>query len=242
MPQDPSSPTPARGRGRTSRFLFWPLLALVAYALVTTFTLEGYLTTSIPQGQDPSLALRNLDDASRADLVLRNIRQFEKRDDENQTCYYETDVNYWWYWWNNDIETNAWILRAIVKLEPGSDVAPRLVKWLLNNRRNGYYWRSTRDTTLCVAAVSDFVVASGEGTPDYILRFDFDDGACLAVNSWGQRTALKVEPLPGGLQGVVEGVWLVTWLRQGYPSVSDFWMAKKCSPSFSNRRRKTQVD
>jgi hypothetical protein len=58
-------------------------------------------------------------------------------------------------------------------------VAPRLVKWLLNNRRNGYYWRSTRDTTLCVAAMADFVAASGEGRPDYTLRLDLDDGAVV---------------------------------------------------------------
>ncbi len=49
-----------------------------------------------------------------------------------------------------------------------------------NNRRNGYYWRSTRDTTLCVAAHrATSCVASGEGTPDYTLRFDLDDGAVV---------------------------------------------------------------
>jgi hypothetical protein len=123
-----------------------------------------------------SLALANLDDEARARTVLRNIMQYKEENAETQVVHFRTPQAGWWYWWNSDIETNAWVLRAIVRLEPKSDVAPRLVKWLLNNRRNGYYWRSTRDTTMCVAAMSDFVVASGEGKGDFTLTLDFDNG------------------------------------------------------------------
>jgi uncharacterized protein YfaS (alpha-2-macroglobulin family) len=126
-----------------------------------------------------ALALANLDDTQRAKTVLRNLMQYKQENRETQVAWFRTPQHGWWYWWNSDIETNAWILRAIVRLEPKSDVAPRLVKWLLNNRRNGYYWRSTRDTTMCVAAMSDFVVASGEGKPDYTLTLDFDNGAVV---------------------------------------------------------------
>ncbi len=126
-----------------------------------------------------SLALANLDDNKRARTVLRNIMQFKKENSETEVAWFRTPRNGWWYWWNSDIETNAWCLRALVRLEPQSKTAPRLVKWLLNNRKNGYYWRSTRDTTLCVAAMSDFVAASGEGEPDYTLTLDFDNGAVV---------------------------------------------------------------
>jgi len=126
-----------------------------------------------------ALALANLDDADRARLVLQNILQFKEENPETQVAWFRTPQHGWWYWWNSDIETNAMALRALVKLDPKSDVAPRLVKWLLNNRRNGYYWRSTRDTTMCIAAMSDFVVASGEGKPDFTLTLDFDNGASV---------------------------------------------------------------
>jgi len=126
-----------------------------------------------------ALALANLDDTDRAKTVLQNIMQYKEENEETQVAWFRTPARGWWYWWNSDIETNAWILRAITKLDPKSDVAPRLVKWLLNNRRNGYYWRSTRDTTMCLAALSDFVVASGEGQPDYTLTLDFDNGAVV---------------------------------------------------------------
>jgi len=126
-----------------------------------------------------SMAMANLNDEARARAVLRNIMQYKQENAETQVAWFRTPRAGWWYWWNNDIETNAWVLRAIVRLEPKSDVAPRLVKWLLNNRRNGYYWRSTRDTTMCVAAMSDFVVNSGEGKPDYTLTLDFDNGTIV---------------------------------------------------------------
>ncbi|MCK4283297.1 MAG: alpha-2-macroglobulin, partial [Candidatus Brocadiae bacterium] len=126
-----------------------------------------------------SLALANLDDKERAGIVLRNIMQYLEQNLETGIAWFRTPEQGWWYWHNSDIETNAWCLRAIVGLEPRSEVAPRVVKWLLENRRNGYYWRSTRDTTLCVAAMSEFVLASGEGRADYELTLDFDNGAVV---------------------------------------------------------------
>jgi uncharacterized protein YfaS (alpha-2-macroglobulin family) len=85
-----------------------------------------------------------------------------------------TTENYWWFWWNNDIEANAWALKALVTLDPKNDLAPRLVKWLLNNRRNGHYWRSTRDTAQVIAAMTDYMRASGEAAPDYTLSVKID--------------------------------------------------------------------
>jgi uncharacterized protein YfaS (alpha-2-macroglobulin family) len=126
-----------------------------------------------------ALALANLGDLDRARLVLQNILQYKEENAETEVAWFRTPQAGWWHWWNNDIESNAMVLKALVKLDPKSDVAPRLVKWLLNNRRNGYYWRSTRDTTLCLAAMSDFVKASGEGQPDYTLTLDFDRGASV---------------------------------------------------------------
>jgi alpha-2-macroglobulin len=126
-----------------------------------------------------SMALANSGQEDRARTVLQNIMQFKEENRETEVAWFRTPEMGWWYWWNNDIETNAMCLRAIVRLDPKSDVAPRLVKWLLNNRRNGYYWRSTRDTTMCVAAMSDFVAASGEGKPDYTLTLDFDKGTVV---------------------------------------------------------------
>ena len=124
-----------------------------------------------------ALTLAALGDEERGRIVLQNVLQAKEQNEETEVAWIRTPDGGWWYWWNNDIETNAWALRALVRLDPRSALAPRIVKWLLGNRKHGAYWRSTRDTTLCVAAMSEFVQATGEGNPDFTLRIDLDDGA-----------------------------------------------------------------
>jgi hypothetical protein len=121
-----------------------------------------------------ALAMRNQERTDEAKTLLRNVLQFVERDDENETAWVRTPAQYWWFWWNNDIETNAWVLKALVAIDPQNDLAPRLVKWLLNNRRNGHYWRSTRDTALTIAAMVDYMQTSGEAAPDYTLTVSVD--------------------------------------------------------------------
>lgn len=121
-----------------------------------------------------ALALHNEKRPDDAKTVLRNLLQFVERDDSNATAWVRTPENGWWFWWNNDIEANAWTLKALATIDPQNDLAPRLVKWLLNNRRNGHYWRSTRDTALVIAAMTDFMRATGESAPDYSLTVNVD--------------------------------------------------------------------
>ena len=121
-----------------------------------------------------ALTMHNAEMRDEAKILLRNVLQFVERDDSNETAWVRTPDEYWWFWWNNDIETNAWALKAIVTLDPKNDLAPRLVKWLLNNRRNGYYWRSTRDTAHVIAAMTDYMIASGEAAPEYSLTVSLD--------------------------------------------------------------------
>ncbi|MDQ7779460.1 MAG: MG2 domain-containing protein [Planctomycetota bacterium] len=124
-----------------------------------------------------ALTFHKLGDAEKANLLKQNIMQYYEKDDENQTAWFKTPEDDWWYWWNNDIETNAYVMKMLVALEPKSEVLPKLVKWLLNNRRNGWYWRSTRDTAICVQAMCEYMRASGESVPDYNLVLSYDDGA-----------------------------------------------------------------
>ncbi len=71
------------------------------------------------------------------------------QDDENQTAYLNLpENNYWWYWYGSEYEANAYYLKLLAATEPKSEVAPRLVKYLLNNRKHATYWNSTRDTAL----------------------------------------------------------------------------------------------
>ena len=100
-------------------------------------------------------------------LVLRNIGQYVVQDDENQTAYLKLpNEGYWWSWYGSEIETDAFYLKLLARTDPKGELAPRLVKYVLNNRRHGSYWNSTRDTAFCIEALADYLKASGEDRPD----------------------------------------------------------------------------
>lgn len=120
------------------------------------------------------LAFHQVKDTERRDMCLRNLRQFVKQDDENQTAWLDLPGKGWWFWWHDPIETQAAFLRLLCKVEPKGDLASRLAKHLLNNRRNGHYWNSTRDTAAVVEALADYVKASGESKPDMKLDVVLD--------------------------------------------------------------------
>jgi alpha-2-macroglobulin len=121
------------------------------------------------------LALHAQGQGEKLGMILQNIEQFVVEDAENQTMYLQLpNGNAWWYWWGNDLEANAWYLKLLAKTDPKSDRAAGLVKYILNNRRHGTYWRSTRDTAYCIEALADYLTASGEADPDMTIEILVD--------------------------------------------------------------------
>jgi uncharacterized protein YfaS (alpha-2-macroglobulin family) len=117
---------------------------------------------------------RTKDTAKRDDLI-RNIRQFLRTDEENQTAYLDLgNSGYWWYWYGSEFEAQAWFLKLLAAAEPESPDARGLVKYLINNRRHGNYWNSTRDTAYCIEAIGDFLKATKEGDPNLTVEILFD--------------------------------------------------------------------
>ncbi|WP_051326947.1 alpha-2-macroglobulin family protein [Desulfatibacillum aliphaticivorans] len=104
--------------------------------------------------------------------VMKNLSQYLVCDDENQTCYLEMGSGgYWWYWYGDQMEANAWYLKLLAATgfegdKEKQNQAAGLVKYLLNNRKHGARWKSTRDTALCIEALADYLKASGEDAPD----------------------------------------------------------------------------
>ncbi|MDP2343065.1 MAG: alpha-2-macroglobulin family protein [Deltaproteobacteria bacterium] len=119
-------------------------------------------------------AFHRLKKPEKATLLLQNAEQNVKEDKENETAFIETRTEGWWYWWNDDIETNAAYVRALDEIRKGDARTPLVVKWLLNRRKHGWYWDSTRDTASVIAALSTHMQASGERNADYDLEILVD--------------------------------------------------------------------
>ena len=93
---------------------------------------------------------------------MRNLKQFVVEDDENETAYLRLpNEGYWWFWYGSEIEANAYYLKLLAKTDPKGSLAPRLVKYLLNNRKNATYWESTRDTA--IATIGYFASGAKHG-------------------------------------------------------------------------------
>ncbi len=121
------------------------------------------------------LALFKKDHKDKLEMIQRNISQYVVQDDENQTAYLKLPENTaWWYWYGSDTEAMAYYLKLLSRTEPKSEVAARLAKYLINNRKHATYWNSTRDTALCVEALGEFVKASGEDAPDMTVQIAID--------------------------------------------------------------------
>ena len=120
------------------------------------------------------LVLHFQKDVPRRDMVLRNIEQFLEQDDENQTAWLRMPQNSWWYWYGSENEAMARYLQLLLKANPKSETAPKLVKYLLNNRKHGTYWNSTRDTALVVEAMADYIAATGEDKPNMTVEVYVD--------------------------------------------------------------------
>ncbi|MDD2943853.1 MAG: MG2 domain-containing protein [bacterium] len=108
-------------------------------------------------------------------MILRNLRQRLKFNEENQTAYLEMgNSGYWWHWYGSEVEAHAYLLKFLSRLDGKGKEAAGVAKYLLNNRRHATYWNSTRDTALAIEALAEFVRASGEQFPDMEVELMFD--------------------------------------------------------------------
>jgi uncharacterized protein YfaS (alpha-2-macroglobulin family) len=121
------------------------------------------------------IGLQFIGDEEKLVMILRNIDQFVVQDDENETAYLKLpEDNYWWNWYGSDTEADAYLLKLLSRARPKDKTTARLVKYLLNNRKHGNYWKSTRDTALCVEAFAEYIKATGEDQPDMFVEIWLD--------------------------------------------------------------------
>lgn len=159
-----------------------------------------------------ALALQRSGRTEQAALALRNVLQFVERDEAAELAWVAIPGATRRSWWHSQIETNACTLRALLAIEPKSDLTPRLAKWLLGQRRGGHYWRNTRDTALVVRALSEYCTAAGEVAPDLRVSVRFDGQAPREVRITREnqfapdhRVVIPASQLPPGRRTVTLG-------------------------------------
>ena len=76
------------------------------------------------------------------------------------TAHWGAD-GFWWRWHEGPIETTAFVLQALVTIDPRHRLVEPAMNWLVKNRR-GAQWTNTRDTAIALLALNDYLEQSGE--------------------------------------------------------------------------------
>ncbi len=116
--------------------------------------------------------------------IMPIISQFLQQDDSLQTAWLRLpNEGYWWRWYGSGTATQAAYLKLMARSDPGNPVTARLAKWLLNNRANGSYWDSTKDTADCLEALSAYLLQTREGLEDMEAEILYDGVPVKTVSS-----------------------------------------------------------
>jgi uncharacterized protein YfaS (alpha-2-macroglobulin family) len=90
-------------------------------------------------------------------------------------------------------EGTAMSLKALARIKPNSSLLPLAARWLVSERRNAYYWNSTKDTAFAIFGLIDYVKVNRELTPSYDLEVYVNGETVVAeqvTNASATRTFL----------------------------------------------------
>ncbi|MEO8215623.1 MAG: MG2 domain-containing protein [Acidobacteriota bacterium] len=124
-----------------------------------------------------ALAANNFGFQDRAQVLVRNLENGAKIDRSPDrsvlikggssssetvlpTAHWGED-GIWYRWSEGGIESTAFVLRALLAIDPTNALVEPVTNWLVKNRR-GSQWSNTRDTAIVVLALNDYLRKSGE--------------------------------------------------------------------------------
>jgi alpha-2-macroglobulin len=114
------------------------------------------------EGERARLLVRNLEDGVKIDRTPDQsvLLKGESAAETMSTAHWGAD-RFWWRWYESPVETTAFVLRALVTIDPDHRLVEPAMNWLVKNRR-GAQWSNTRDTAISLLALNDYLLRSGE--------------------------------------------------------------------------------
>jgi uncharacterized protein YfaS (alpha-2-macroglobulin family) len=127
-----------------------------------------------------ALTAQRWNDGARAPTFVRNLEdgvQIDAAPDQSVllagetsaetmgTAHWGSASRFWWRWHEGPVETTAFVLDALVTIDPKHRLIEPAMNWLVKNRR-GAQWHNTRDTAIALLALNDYLQKSGELTGD----------------------------------------------------------------------------
>ena len=104
----------------------------------------------------------------------------------------EKTIDFWTMNTNN--RSTSIVLDALVRLDPGNDLIPNVVRWLMVSRKDGH-WETTQETVWALIALTDVMVSTGE------LEGDFGYVVTLNGETLGEGDVTQADALGPVAQG-----------------------------------------
>ena len=109
-----------------------------------------------------TILVRNLEDGATIDRTPDSsiLLKGETASETMATAHWGAK-QFWWRWYEGPVETTAFVLQALVTIDPQNKLVEPAMNWLVKNRR-GAQWNNTRDTAIAILAFNDYLQRSGE--------------------------------------------------------------------------------
>lgn len=118
-----------------------------------------------------AMTLDGMGETRRAGEILKVLD--EKSIRKGGECHWEGRT-FTYSWVDNDVESTAYCLLAYLQIHPEDPRIKETIRWLIRQRR-GKSYHSTKDTAAVVYALTDYLLKTGEYSPDYRLRVGLND-------------------------------------------------------------------
>lgn len=149
-----------------------------------------------------ALALQAAGRKDDAKTVVENFQNTVQLDEKTGTAGWGKRDG-WWYWYDGADETTAWVLQAMLSIDPDNKYVPMAVKYLLLNRR-GEIWGNTKATAMAVLALARYAKQAGELDCDQTFEIAVG-GVTQTVKvtkenmfSFDDRLVIAADQLPAG--------------------------------------------
>jgi len=150
-----------------------------------------------------ALALHAAGRIEEAATVVANFENTAVVDAKANTVHWGRKSG-WWYWQDGATETTAWVMQAMMTVDPENPHVPMAVNWLVSNRRQ-LAWDNTKATATAVFALMRYAKVAGELDCDQTFEVTIDDAIHKAVRvtrenlfAFDSRIEVAAEHLPPG--------------------------------------------
>ncbi|MFZ4619351.1 MAG: Ig-like domain-containing protein [Bacteroidota bacterium] len=112
------------------------------------------------------------------------------------TAHFEERTgNDWWWTFYSNVRTTALVMQALTETQPTNQIIPKVVRWLLDQQRNGM-WRSTQENLYVVDALSSYFAIYEKDEPKFTAAVSLAGQQILKESFEGRtlRSALASTP------------------------------------------------